>query len=181
MFAATADSYNIDYSLVAVDIGCQDTLDCYHNYSVPQVAVEFVVAAAAAAVVVVVGNQLDTAATVSVLYLNMVSHQQQSSSGFVEHNLIDQSGYRFAEVGWWDTQVQCCYLDSQTVSEQKWEHKIERVLGQVGLPVADIVAAVHMMSQVAHCLMERMVQCLVDLGAALAVMVGSTVEGTLGH
>ena len=44
----------------------------------PQVAVEFVLAAAAAAaaaVVVVVGNQLDTAATVSVLYLNMVSHQ----------------------------------------------------------------------------------------------------------
>ena len=41
-----------------------------------QVAVEFVVAAAAAVVVVVVvGNQLDTAATVSVLYLNMVSYQ----------------------------------------------------------------------------------------------------------
>ena len=42
-----------------------------------QVAVEFVVAAAAAVVVVVVvvGNQLDTAVTVSVLYLNMVSHQ----------------------------------------------------------------------------------------------------------
>ena len=55
------------------------------------------------------------------------------------------------------------------------------MLGQVGLPVVDTVAAVHTTSQVAHCLMEQMVQCLVDLGAALAVMVGSTVEGTLGH
>ena len=55
------------------------------------------------------------------------------------------------------------------------------MLGQVGLPVVDIVAAVHTMSQVVHCLMEQMVQCFVGLGAALAVMVGSTVEGNLGH
>lgn len=84
--SAAIGSYNIDCSLVAVDTaGCWDTLDCHCSQSVPEIAVEFVVAAVA---VVVVHSQLDTA-SVSAPRWNMVSPQVPSSSGFVEHNLVD--------------------------------------------------------------------------------------------
>lgn len=47
---AAVDSYSyIGCTPVAVDTGYLDTLECYHNHSVQQVAVEIVAAVAAAA------------------------------------------------------------------------------------------------------------------------------------
>ena len=64
--AAAVDSYSyIGCTPVAVDTGYLDTLECYHNHSVQQVAVGIAVAAAAvaavAAVAAAVDKSLDTA------------------------------------------------------------------------------------------------------------------------
>lgn len=88
---AAVDNYNTGRSLVAVDMaGCSDTLDWHRTHPVVQ-------AAAAAEGAVAVGNQLDTAVSVSasVWCLSMPSFQQPRSSDSEEDNLVavDSTGY----------------------------------------------------------------------------------------
>ena len=83
----------------------------------PQVAVE----PELVVVSVAVHNHLDTASA-TVLYWSMVLPQLLNSSGFVVCSLADWSDCKTA--GWWDMQLLCCHLGTQTVSGLTSGHKI---------------------------------------------------------